>query len=118
MNDVDIAVGNRIRMYRKAIGMSQTALADGIGVKFQQVQKYENGSNRVAASRLWAISEVLAIPIVALFEDFLTVPADTSEDTKFLELFHRLPAEQRPEVMDLLRNLANVQQHSDARVGT
>jgi transcriptional regulator with XRE-family HTH domain len=65
---LDAMVGARIRMFRINRGMSQTALAERIGVSFQQVQKYEKGSNRVGASRLSQIASVLGITVGELFE--------------------------------------------------
>jgi transcriptional regulator with XRE-family HTH domain len=64
---VDIEVGRRIRVRRVAIGMSQTELADGLGLTFQQVQKYEKGVNRVGAGRLTQIAKILGVPIGAFF---------------------------------------------------
>ncbi|WP_240611654.1 helix-turn-helix domain-containing protein [Roseovarius nitratireducens] len=58
--DIDTHVGARIRDRRRAVGMTQTELGAAIGVKFQQVQKYETGANRVSASKLFRIAEVLA----------------------------------------------------------
>lgn len=65
----DVAVGQRIRTFRKAAGLSQTELANQIGVTFQQVQKYENGRNRVGAGRLTQIANALNLPITNLFDD-------------------------------------------------
>lgn len=62
----DIATGQRIRLRRRALGLSQTALADAIGVTFQQVQKYEKGINRVSGSRLIAIAKALGTRPAAL----------------------------------------------------
>jgi transcriptional regulator with XRE-family HTH domain len=64
---VDIEVGNRIRLHRLQRGLSQTVLADHLGVTFQQVQKYERGVNRVGAGRLTKIAQVLGVPVGALF---------------------------------------------------
>ena len=64
---VDVEVGHRIRIQRLARGMSQTALANHLGVTFQQVQKYEKGVNRVGAGRLTRIAEVLGIPVGMFF---------------------------------------------------
>ena len=64
---VDIEVGHRIRIERLARGLSQTALANQLGVTFQQVQKYEKGVNRVGAGRLTKIAEVLGIDVGAFF---------------------------------------------------
>lgn len=64
---VDIEVGKRIRLRRIEKGLSQTELGDHLGVTFQQVQKYENGVNRVGASRLNKIAELLQVPIAFFF---------------------------------------------------
>jgi len=68
-NPIDVLVGSRIRMRRLLLGLSQEKLADGIGITFQQVQKYEKGANRVGASRLMAISKVLDAAPSFFFQD-------------------------------------------------
>jgi transcriptional regulator with XRE-family HTH domain len=67
-NPIDIYVGSRIRMRRLMVGMSQEKLGDELGITFQQVQKYEKGTNRVSASRLQAICEILQVPVPFFFE--------------------------------------------------
>ena len=67
-NPVDIHVGNRVRMRRLMLDLSQTQLADALGITFQQVQKYEKGVNRISASRLQHISHILQAPIPFFFE--------------------------------------------------
>jgi transcriptional regulator with XRE-family HTH domain len=64
---VDVEVGQRIRIQRLSTGLSQTTLADQLGVTFQQVQKYEKGVNRVGAGRLTKIAKVLGVPVTTLF---------------------------------------------------
>lgn len=66
---VDVEVGRRVRVCRNLVGLTQEQLGDRIGVTFQQMQKYENGTNRISASRLWAISQVLDMSISWFFED-------------------------------------------------
>ncbi|MGA0596738.1 helix-turn-helix domain-containing protein [Enterovirga sp. CN4-39] len=66
-NDVDRQVGSRVRMRRMLIGMSQEKLGDALGLTFQQVQKYEKGTNRISASRLQQISQVLGVSIEFLY---------------------------------------------------
>ncbi len=66
---VDVHVGARLRVRRTLLGMSQTTLGDAIGLTFQQVQKYERGSNRISASRLFALTRVLDVPIEYFFDD-------------------------------------------------
>ncbi len=71
----DIHVGSRIRMQRRFKAMSQTALAEMLGISFQQVQKYEKGANRVGSSRLQAIANLLSVPVSFFFEDGQVVSA-------------------------------------------
>jgi transcriptional regulator with XRE-family HTH domain len=68
-NPTDRHVGTRVCMRRKMLSMSQTDLAEAVGVTFQQIQKYEKGTNRISASRLMQISHVLQVPISFFFED-------------------------------------------------
>jgi transcriptional regulator with XRE-family HTH domain len=68
-NPVDIHVGGRIRLRRNMLGMSQEKLGESLGITFQQIQKYEKGSNRVGASRLQAIAGILSVPVSFFFED-------------------------------------------------
>ena len=67
-NPVDKHVGSRVRMRRMMLGMSQESLGDGLGLTFQQVQKYEKGTNRIGASRSQHISQILQIPVPFFFE--------------------------------------------------
>lgn len=67
-NPVDKHVGARVRMRRMMIGMSQERLGDSLGITFQQVQKYEKGTNRIGASRLQQISKTLGVPVSFFFE--------------------------------------------------
>lgn len=68
-NPIDVHVGSRVRLRRNMVGMSQEKLGEMLGITFQQVQKYEKGTNRVGASRLQAISSVLSVPVSYFFED-------------------------------------------------
>jgi len=65
---VDVFVGQKIRKIRKNRGLSQTQLGNGVGVTFQQVQKYERGTNRIGSSRLFKISSELKVPVGSLFD--------------------------------------------------
>ena len=67
---VDIHVGARIRLRRQQCGMSQGRLGDRLGLTFQQVQKYEKGSNRVSASKLWSLAGILGVTISWFFEEY------------------------------------------------
>jgi len=66
---IDVYVGSRIRLRRNILGMSQEKLGEQLGITFQQIQKYEKGTNRVGASRLQAISEILEVPVSFFFEE-------------------------------------------------
>ena len=68
-NPTDIHVGGRIRLRRNMLGMSQEKLGENLGITFQQIQKYEKGTNRVGASRLQAIASILGVPVAFFFED-------------------------------------------------
>ena len=68
-NPIDIHVGSRIRLRRTMLGMSQEKLGEALGITFQQIQKYEKGTNRVGASRLQNISSILNVPVSFFFED-------------------------------------------------
>jgi transcriptional regulator with XRE-family HTH domain len=66
---VDVHVGTRVRQRRSLLGMSQTMLGDAVGLTFQQIQKYERGSNRMGSSRLFEFAKVLDVPVSFFFED-------------------------------------------------
>ena len=76
-NPIDAYVGSRVRTRRLMLGMSQERLAEQIGVTFQQVQKYEKGTNRIGASRLQAIAGVLAVPVAFFFQQDNSQPLNT-----------------------------------------
>lgn len=79
-NPIDAHVGSRIRMRRMLIGMSQEKLGERLGLTFQQVQKYENGTNRVSASRLYHMSHILSVPVQYFFDDLPPRAANSSDD--------------------------------------
>ena len=74
-NAVDKQVGSQVRARRQAIGMSQSKLADAVGLTFQQIQKYEKGTNRIGASRLQQFSNILSVPVKFFFEDSSSSPS-------------------------------------------
>ena len=75
---VDVIVGKRVRLRRLQLSLSQTELAQKLGLTFQQVQKYEKGTNRVSCSRLSEISEVLDVPITFFFSDKVDTKAEVA----------------------------------------
>ncbi len=78
-NPIDIHVGSRIRLRRMMLGMSQEKLGEHLGITFQQIQKYEKGTNRVGASRLQHIATVLKVPVSFFFEDAPGTPEEAAK---------------------------------------
>ena len=118
---VDVHVGKRVRHRRWLVGMTQQQLAEKVGIKFQQIQKYETGANRVSASRLWDISEVLDVPVSFFFEGLDAeqaavakeerMPSDLMGDKEAMELirsYYSIPENQRKRLFDLARVLSDV----------
>ncbi|MFZ1469650.1 MAG: helix-turn-helix transcriptional regulator [Paracoccaceae bacterium] len=112
---VDAHVGKRIRHRRWMVGMTQQQLADKVGIKFQQIQKYETGMNRVSASRLWDIADALGVQIAFFFEGLsedqppTTAQGDFLADKEALELvrsYYAIPEAQRRRLFDLARVLS------------
>lgn len=110
--DVDVLVGARIASRRMELGLSQSDLAHALGITFQQVQKYERGTNRVSSSKLWMTAEFLGLPINALFPDAEEVSGEAPEPVAMTGTARRIgleakrlsPADQRM-VAFLLRRL-------------
>lgn len=110
---VDVHVGKRVRHRRWAVGMTQQQLGDAVGIKFQQIQKYETGMNRISASRLWEIGAALNTPVPYFFEGVegdeiepSERPIDLLSDKEALELirsYYAMPTEQRRKLFDLAR---------------
>ncbi|MCR9273302.1 MULTISPECIES: helix-turn-helix domain-containing protein [Mameliella] len=119
---VDVHVGKRIRHRRWLVGMTQQQLAERVGIKFQQIQEYETGANRVSASRLWDIAEALDVPVSFFFEGIEnenaaeegaaeSVPADIMGDKEALDLvrsYYAIPENQRRRLFELARVLSDV----------
>ena len=116
---VDVHVGKRIRHRRWMVGMTQQQLAEKVGIKFQQIQKYETGMNRVSASRLWDISDALGVDVSFFFDGLNEVevpetrdgvPSDLLADKEALELvrsYYAIPENQRRRLFDLARVLSD-----------
>ena len=81
-NPIDIHVGSRVRLRRTMLGQSQEKLGNALGITFQQIQKYEKGANRIGASRLQQIANVLTVPVAFFFED---APSGTQAVTGMAE---------------------------------
>lgn len=114
---VDVHVGKRVRHRRWLAGMTQQQLAESVGIKFQQIQKYETGMNRVSASRLWDIASALSVPVSYFFEGIgntensqADVPGDILADKEALDLvrsYYSIPEQQRRRLFDLARVLSD-----------
>ncbi len=126
-NPVDVHVGSRIRLRRTLLGMSQEKLGTAIGLTFQQVQKYERGTNRVGSSRLFQLSKVLNVPVSFFFDDmpeeiagsrghledakvpFADNPQSKRETLELVRNFHRISgADTRKRVLALIKDLADI----------
>ncbi|HVH03878.1 MAG TPA: helix-turn-helix transcriptional regulator [Amaricoccus sp.] len=119
---VDVHVGKRVRHRRWMVGMTQQQLGDIVGIKFQQIQKYETGMNRISASRLWDIAQALGVSISFFFEGFHDdekpataadpeIRGDLLADKEALELvrsYYAIPEAQRRRLFDLARVLSDV----------
>lgn len=120
---VDSHVGKRIRHRRWLVGMTQQQLAEKVGIKFQQIQKYETGANRVSASRLWDIADALDVAVSFFFEGIEegavdsvaggieNLPADLMGDKEALDLvrsYYAIPEAQRRRLFELARVLSDV----------
>jgi transcriptional regulator with XRE-family HTH domain len=120
-NPIDIQVGNRVRIRRMLIGMSQERLGDLLGLTFQQVQKYEKGVNRIGAGRLFEVSRILNVPIDFFYEGVNTQPGagepegappvmefvSSGEGLQLSLAFMKIKdAKVRKRVLDLVKSLA------------
>jgi transcriptional regulator with XRE-family HTH domain len=82
-NPIDVHVGSRVRLRRMMLGMSQEKLGEHLGITFQQIQKYEKGTNRIGASRLQAIARVMGVPVSFFFEDAPMIDPDANKSKGF-----------------------------------
>ncbi len=118
---VDVHVGKRIRHRRWLVGMTQQQLAESVGIKFQQIQKYETGANRVSASRLWDIAASMDVDVSFFFEGIEAQQtgagvvsggaSDLLGDKEALDLvrsYYAIPENQRRRLFDLARVLSDV----------
>jgi transcriptional regulator with XRE-family HTH domain len=126
-NPIDVHVGKRVRLRRTMLGFSQEKLGDSLGITFQQIQKYEKGSNRIGASRLQQLSEILKTPISFFFEEapgsekaaiegmseadspnYIVDFLSTSEGLQLYKAFANIKDPKvRKKIIDLVRSLAD-----------
>ena len=119
---IDVHVGKRLKQRRTLIGLSQEKLADALGITFQQIQKYENGANRVGASRLFQIGRALDVPVSFFFDGYspnnhLAVAEDTPnldddlmtqrETLTLVKAYYSIENEKvRKKVLDMIKSMA------------
>ena len=120
-NDIDLHVGKRLRRRRRLLGMTQQSLADEVGIRFQQIQKYECGANRVSASRLFELAEALSVPVQYFYEglggagggdlpedapEFIAPDVLSKKETMDLvRAYYSISEEPRRHVLDLVKSL-------------
>jgi transcriptional regulator with XRE-family HTH domain len=132
-NPIDKHVGSKVRMRRMMLSMSQEKLGDALGLTFQQVQKYEKGTNRIGASRLQQISHILQVPVAFFFEGAPNLPGQatdglreapspayvsdflaTSEGLALTKAFMRIKEPKlRRRVVELVKEIAGVPEDED-----
>ena len=105
-------LGSKLRMRRLALGLTQTKVAQAINVTFQQIQKYEKGTNGISSLRLMQLANFLKVPVVYFFEDFAGYEGRTREEMgnedynySFLaKLFSNLSDQQKEKILQVLKN--------------
>ena len=116
-DDIDAFLGRRLRRRRRLMGMTQQQLADAVGIRFQQIQKYECGANRISAARLWRLSEALEVQ-VGYFYDGLSESQERraesarapdvtgrKETQDLIRAYYQLDERPRRRLLDLARSL-------------
>lgn len=119
-NDIDLHVGKRLRRRRRLLGLTQQNLATEVGIRFQQIQKYECGANRVSAARLFELSEALSVPVQYFyeglsemdelgFESEILAPDVLSkkETMDLVRAYYAMEAGPRKHLLDLAKSLQN-----------
>ncbi len=110
-------MGKRLRMRRLSLGLTQTKVANAINVTFQQIQKYEKGTNGVSSSRLMQLANFLKVPITYFYEDFASYKADGSDSINtdlnysfLVKTFSKLSDTDKNKLIQLLRNSSNLKE--------
>jgi len=117
-NDIDLHLGKRLRRRRRLLGLTQQQLASTVGVRFQQIQKYECGANRISAARLWRLSEALEVPVGYFYDGLVDMPcrdvvaerADgemmaRTETQDLIRAYYQLEEKPRRRLLDLAKSL-------------
>ncbi|WP_174300220.1 helix-turn-helix transcriptional regulator [Caulobacter sp. S45] len=79
-DDIDLHLGKRLRRRRRLLGLTQQQVAEGVGIRFQQIQKYECGANRISAARLWQLAQVLDVPVSYFYDGLTETPMRRERD--------------------------------------
>lgn len=107
---VDIHVGLRLRMRRSILGISQDKLAKSVGLTFQQIQKYERGTNRVSAGRLYQFAKLLDVPVIYFYEQLgeqpEIPPSFSQRQFEIIQLIDRVDNDTQKSILQLLRTIS------------
>ena len=114
--DIDQHLGNRVRRRRRLLGLTQMQLAQKVGVRFQQVQKYECGANRMSASRVWQLAMALEVPVTYFYDGLSDEPGDAferenrnmfaqKETLDLIKAYYDLDERPRRRLLDLAKSL-------------
>ena len=120
-DDIDLHLGKRLRRRRRLLGLTQQQVAEGVGIRFQQIQKYECGANRISAARLWQLAQVLDVPVSYFYDSLTETPmrrerdgvgevrpgesAVRKETQDLLRVYNQLGERPRRRLLDLARSL-------------
>jgi transcriptional regulator with XRE-family HTH domain len=118
-NDIDLHLGKRLRRRRRLLGLTQQQLAIAVGVRFQQIQKYECGANRISAARLWQLSEALEVQVSYFFDGLAEAQEASAKDPSegggemfarketldLIRAYYQLGERPRRRLLDLARSL-------------
>ena len=111
----NIHLGKKLRMRRLSLGLTQTKVANAINVTFQQIQKYEKGTNGVSSSRLMQLSNFLKVPVTYFYEDYddSQMKADSTDDLNYsflVKTFGRLSENQKLKIIQILKNTGSLKE--------
>lgn len=121
VNDIDLHLGKRLRRRRRLLSLTQQQLAGAVGVRFQQIQKYECGANKISAARLWMLSQALDVPVNYFYDGLGEVPAKPQaanepgegagevlarkETLDLIQAYYQLSERPRRRLLDLAKSL-------------
>ena len=109
----NIHLGKKLRMRRLSLGLTQTKVANAINVTFQQIQKYEKGTNGVSSSRLMQLSNFLKVPVTYFYEDYSDSQINSTEDLNYsflIKTFERLSESQKLKIIQILKNTGTLKE--------